>query len=231
MTNPCDYTSVLRLTSIRGYSIALLPVGSIEWHCGGPIGLDSLLSLFVARSLCEVINEECGNAVLLPPFYYGASSEWSGFEEISIPRNAIPVIMEGVVRSLERMGYTVLVIVNSHGGNSAALRYAIERLVFDRGVRLRLYILEWWRLLGVDIGHMDAAEAGLAREALGVEVSRLCECSGLSNPYTHVECRMVEGEPRSGVREELLSRLKGFAEKICEDVAARRVPRPSGSGT
>ncbi len=213
--DPCDPGNALRSPSLRGRRIAILPLGSIEWHCGAPLGTDSLLALRVAQELCRSVNSVCGGAALLPPLYYGASSEWGGYEEVSIPRDAIPLIIEGVAASLERLGYHTLVLVNAHGGNTAALRYAVERLVFDRGSRLRFYIVEWWRLVDARLGHMDALEAGLVAEALGFRAGVLCECRGLSNPYTHVECEKVEGEPVAGLWDRLVERLREAGEKIC----------------
>ncbi len=190
----------------------ILPVGSLEWHCGAPMGTDSLLAEWLASTLCEAIRRRGCSAAVLPTLYYGASGEWSGYAEVSVKRSTLASVVLDIAESLERQGVERLVIVNGHGGNSAAVRYAVETLVYDRGSTLEVYIVEWWRLLGVKLGHMDELEAGLLAEAIGIEARVTCECRGLGNPYTHVECRVAEGEPRAG--EKLVERLAAKAEEL-----------------
>ncbi|WP_244403900.1 creatininase family protein [Pyrolobus fumarii] len=217
MCGPCCPEYALRVTTLRGQRIAVLPLGSVEWHCSAPLGVDSVIAVEMATRLCRELNEVCGGAVLLPPLYYGASSEWSGYEELSIRRSTVARIVEELAASLERLGFNTLVLVNAHGGNSASLRYAVERLVYEKGTRLRVYIVEWWRLLGLHVGHMDVVEAGLASELMGLEEPPVCECKGLGNPYEgDVECRRVKASVEKGLAEKLWGMLKKVAGTICE---------------
>ncbi len=215
--------------------IAILPVGSLEWHCGGPLGADTLLAIYVARLLRSALGERGCTAILLPPVYYGASGEWSGYTAYGSTRTGLAAYVKGLLGSIALL-HDDIVVVNGHGGNTAVLREAIESLVFDEGLRARVWLLEWWRLIGHKLGHMDRVEAALLAVLTG-ESQPVCSCRGLSNPYVHaVECR-VEGRVEPGEEgERLLERLKeaveGFASDLCREASRfRRRRSASDTGT
>ena len=215
--------------------IAILPVGSLEWHCGGPLGADTLLAIYVARLLRSALGERGCTAVILPPVYYGASGEWGGYTAYGSTRTGLAAYMKGLLGSIAAL-HEDIVVVNGHGGNTSVLREVIESLVFDEGLRARIWLLEWWRLIDHRLGHMDRVEAALLAALTG-ESQPVCACRGLSNPYVHaVECR-VEGRTEPGEEgERLLERLKeavkSFADGVCSEATGfRRRRSASGTGT
>ncbi len=224
------------LTEVKaGRGVAVLPVGSVEWHCGGPLGADTLLAVVTAEMLRDALEDEGCPAVLLPPVFYGASGEWSGYAAYGSSRGGLAAYLEGLLGSIALL-HDEIVVVNGHGGNTATLRYVVESLVFDRGLRARVWLVEWWRLLGHQLGHMDRVEASILATLTG-EKQPVCTCKGLSSPYVHgVECR-VEGWVEPGEEgEKLLQGLgeavKRLASDVCrETVTARRRRSASGSGT
>ncbi len=223
--DPCNPRGQL-LASRLERGTAILPLGSLEWHCGAPMGTDTLIAEWLASALCEAVRRRGCNAIVLPTLYYGASSEWSGYAEVSVKRSTLAAVILDIAGSLERQGFQRFVIVNGHGGNSAAVRYAAETLVYDQGSTLEVYIVEWWRLLGAKLGHMDELEARLLAEAAGVEARVTCECRGLGNPYTHVECREA-GEPRAG--EKLLEKLAAEVDRLAASLCREKPGEPTTS--
>ena len=204
--------------------IAVLPVGSLEWHCGAPMGLDAVIAEAVARMLCEALSELGCRAVLLPTIYYGASGEWSGYGEVGVDRRALLDYLSSLLARLS-MHFGEIVVVNGHGGNSAVVRAAAESVVYN-GLASRpprVYVLEWWRLLGHRLGHMDRVEALLAAGLLGREAP-VCECRGFTQPTWHVECRLV-GRVKPGKEAE---EAVGALRRAVRDYASSLCRRPAG---
>ena len=210
-----------------------MPLGSVEWHCGGPLGADSLLAVYTARLLHSALRGKGCDAVILPPVYYGASGEWSGYTAYSSTRRGLVAYLRGLLGSIAAL-HEDIVIVNGHGGNTAVIREVIEGLVFDEGLRARIWLLEWWRLIDHRLGHMDRVEAALLAALTG-EPQPVCVCHGLANPYMHaVECRVEDSVEPGEEGKRLIERLKGavdsFAGSVCSNVSRFR-RRRSGSDT
>lgn len=228
----CEASRQLLKSRLEG-DVAILPLGSIEWHCGGPLGADTILALWVSRMLRDRLETAGCSPALLPPVYYGASGEWLGYTPYSTTRRGLGEYLRGLLASLTTV-YDNIVVVNGHGGNSALLRSVIESLVYDEGVRARFWILEWWRLLEHKLGHMDHVEASLLAFLTG-SPQPICACRGLSNPYMHgVECSVVgraePDEKSEDVVKELEKAINSYAGMVCRE-APRLKRRRSGRGS
>ncbi len=198
---------------------AVLPVGSLEWHCGGPLGADSVIAEAVARMLCEALSARGCEALLLPTLYYGASGEWGGHGYVGVSRKALLEFLSSLLASIAEH-FDNVIVVNGHGGNSAVIRAAIEAVVYD-GLASRpprVYLVEWWRLIGHSLGHMDRVEALLLAALTGRE-EPVCECRGFTQPTWHVECRVAgrvgPGEEAGGLLERLRGAVEGYAASLC----------------
>ncbi|MCU1637739.1 MAG: mftE [Microbacteriaceae bacterium] len=109
----------------------LVPIGSTEQHGPHlPLSTDTTVAVAVA----ERVAVELG-AVLAPALPYGASGEHQGFPgTVSIGTDALAVVIVELVRSISNWAGRI-VIVNGHGGNVAALSYAVP-LLRDQGHRV-----------------------------------------------------------------------------------------------
>ena len=94
--------------------VAVLPVGSFEQH--GPC-LPLTTDTIVAHAVAERICRDHG-LFLLPPVAISCSHEHAGFAgTLSIGPTTLHAVVSDVWHSLERDGWTGLVVVNGHGGN------------------------------------------------------------------------------------------------------------------
>ena len=117
-------------------SIALLPVGSLEWHgVHMNVGMDTMHSEKVAEIVAEALN-----AVRLPALYIGTEVKrtetqlknlgFTGNENITgvdFPSNSIPsmyfppevfkAIMETEIKYLKSIGFHKIIILNGHGAD------------------------------------------------------------------------------------------------------------------
>lgn len=107
-----------------GASLCLLPVGATEQH--GPhlgVGMDTCL----ATKLCEAVSSATGVPVL-PPLAYGCSlghsRRWPGTFALQ-PQTLMNTVTE-IFDWLKSAGFPRLLLVNSHVGNAAPLRCALE---------------------------------------------------------------------------------------------------------
>lgn len=133
--------------------VVLLPVGSVEQHGRHmPLATDHITAERIAHQA-----EERHPLVVAPTLPYGISPHHRQFWGTCWVRSELfrDFVLD-IARSLKSHGVTRIVVVNGHGGNSAALGEA--------GLTLRqegaaLVVFDWWR--GID--------DQLAREILGEE--------------------------------------------------------------
>jgi creatinine amidohydrolase/Fe(II)-dependent formamide hydrolase-like protein len=118
----------------RAAEIALLPVGSTEQH-GPHLSLDTdtydaeYLALEAARRV------SAPRPLVLPAIAYGVAYHHMDFPgTVAISPDVLSRIVVEVGMSVARHGITKLVIVNGHGGNVPALRYAAQ--IVNRDARI-----------------------------------------------------------------------------------------------
>ena len=101
--------------------LALLPVGSTEQHGPhDPLATDALLAETVAEAGADAYD---GAVVVAPTLPYGISEEHRAFAgTLWLSPEVFRAAVADVVRSLGEHGWSRVVIVNGHGGNTAALR-------------------------------------------------------------------------------------------------------------
>ncbi|MDQ1661464.1 MAG: mycofactocin precursor peptide peptidase [Blastococcus sp.] len=119
-------TSSRRLTGavwpdIAASPLVVVPLGSVEQHGHHlPLGTDTA----VASAVAAAVIPDLDGALLAPALAYGASGEHEGFPgTISLGTEALTGLLVEFGRSACRWAGRVL-IVNGHGGNLDALRYA-----------------------------------------------------------------------------------------------------------
>lgn len=144
--------------AIRQAQVALLPVGSTEQHGPHlPLGTDWMTAQEIARRASKR-----GGWLVLPTIPVGVSEHHRQFwGTLWVSPEILRDYVMGVARSLAHHGLRRLVLVNGHGGNTAALEEAARRLRFE-GIYAFLYL--WWRAIPevvaqvVESGGSHAAE-------------------------------------------------------------------------
>jgi creatinine amidohydrolase len=119
-----------------GTDMVLLPLGATEQHGPHlPLNTDSIF----ASAFCAYASAKTGVPVL-PTVEYGCSlghtDRWPGTVSL-FPETLIATVRE-VAGFLIRTGFRRLLIVNSHWGNTASLRCAIDRVRFEHAGRFQI---------------------------------------------------------------------------------------------
>ncbi len=127
-------------------AIVVVPVASIEQHGPHlPTMTDTLLGHEVACAACERLAETQPCVVTEPV--------WSGLSEhhmrlggtLTLDFQGLFAVVGGVVRSLSRHGFQRVLLLNSHGGNVAALKTVVEELSIELP-HLQLVTATYWQL-------------------------------------------------------------------------------------
>ncbi|MGC9072297.1 MAG: creatininase family protein [Acidilobus sp.] len=164
-------------------TIVVLPIGSIEQHCRGPIGADAMIAEGIAEAACGRLEASGYRCVMAPPIEYGFSPEWSlAPGTLGLGLQAFQSILTDVVRGLVRMGAQAIVIVNGHYGNSPAIEATLRDLMSALPPEVAVVQVNYWESLDIDVGHASDAEAEVMR-ALGYNVDfGRCACEVTASP-------------------------------------------------
>jgi len=124
--------------------LILLPVGATEQHGPHlPVNTDTL----IATAACHAASAHTGVPVL-PAISYtvslGHTEKWPG--TFAIFHETFMATVREVARWALATGWTRLLIVNSHFGNDAALRCAVDRLRFDLDGQFLVATRNTWSL-------------------------------------------------------------------------------------
>lgn len=118
----------------REMDVALLPVGAIEQH-GPHLPLDT--DAWDAERICDDVAAACSHPppIVLPVIAYGVSYHHDDFPgTLSISPDTLSRMVYEIGVAVARNGITKLLIINGHGGNSAALHFAAQMINRDTGI-------------------------------------------------------------------------------------------------
>ncbi len=119
----------------RQDAIVIVPVGSMEQHGPHlPVGTDSFIGREVARLAAQLVVAR-HPVVVTEPVWTGLSEHHMAFGgTITLDFDAFRGVLAGIVRSLHRGGFRRICLLNSHGGNIAALNVIAEALGRELGI-------------------------------------------------------------------------------------------------
>lgn len=107
--------------------IALIPVGAQEQH--GPLlaeGCDAYRAEEFSRRLAKKCHP---HVIVTPTIHFGVSPHHMDFPgTISLRPKTLISLLEDIVSSLKQHGLEKFLIINAHGGNSATLDVAAEKI-------------------------------------------------------------------------------------------------------
>ena len=120
----------------------VIPVGSLENHgLHMPLGTDSLIPDEIARLL-----DERSDLLIAPAINYGATDDLADFAgTVSIGTEGLIHLLRAVCDGLYRHGFRHFLILNGHGGNTAAIQ-AVGSHLYRKGAYLAN--LNWWLMAG-----------------------------------------------------------------------------------
>ncbi len=117
---------------------AVVPLGSTEQHAYLSLGVDSILSEGIAVEAAEPLG-----IPVFPVVNYGLTPYFRAYPgTVSLRLDTYLGLVRDVLDSLAGAGFKRILLVNGHGGNSAAHAYAIEWMADHPGVRVKFN--NWW---------------------------------------------------------------------------------------
>lgn len=139
----------------------LIPVGSLENHGKHmPLGTDTLIPDRIAR----LLSERC-DLLIAPTVNYGATDDLCGFAgTVSIGTEGLIALLRAITDQLYRYGFRHFLILNGHGGNTAAIQ-TVGMHLYRKGAYLAN--LNWWLMAG-QINPRWAGGHGGGEETAGV---------------------------------------------------------------
>jgi creatinine amidohydrolase len=120
----------------KAWAPVILATGAIEQHGPHlPVAVDSFLGQVWVQSIHQQATPDISFYVA-PPIPIGKSNEHVGFPgTLYISKQTLRNLVKAVARQVHAWGFRQLVILNTHGGNSAVLQYTLREIRAELGLR------------------------------------------------------------------------------------------------
>ncbi len=121
----------------KSRALVIIPAGAIEQHGHHlPLGTDAMLGqLWLAHALPQLGAD--APVYVAPPITYGKSIEHSDFAgTITVSAQTLRSQLLALVAQLQALGFRQIAVLNTHGGNSAALVTTIRELQMPPDLRI-----------------------------------------------------------------------------------------------
>ncbi|MGZ9811701.1 creatininase family protein [Pseudoroseicyclus sp. H15] len=117
----------------------VLPLGSTEQHAHLSLATDNILSERVAAEAAEPLG-----VPVFPALAYGITPYFMAFPgTVSLSLATYAAVVREILDSLYATGFSRILIVNGHGGNTPVQPVTAEWMASHSGARCRFH--DWWR--------------------------------------------------------------------------------------
>jgi creatinine amidohydrolase len=164
MAQLANMSTTAAAEEFENVDVAVFPIGSTEQHGPHlPLGTDHIIAEEIAKT-----TSDREDTVILPLIPVGVSPHHRHFEgTLTTSSEILEEFVRDILASVADHGVKKIVVVNGHGGNTDAIRRAVERLRRDE----KAYATRWsWsdavgdlkrELFGMKVGHADGSESSV----------------------------------------------------------------------
>lgn len=154
---------------------AVMNIAAVEQHGPHlPLATDS----FIGAHFLECIEERLRNDVLiLPQVQVGCSMHHMDFTgTLTVRHETMLRYVSDVLDSIAAHGFRKIVLFNSHGGNEAVGRVAVEQWGAAHPDS-RIYLFTWWRIAADELAGIQESGFGGVGHACEFETSLMQHCA------------------------------------------------------
>lgn len=151
------------------HTTVLIPVGTIEAHGALPLGTDTLIPEAIAEQLAPELN-----ALIAPAVAYGVTNSLLPYPgSTTVSSEAFRSYLFEAAAGLADAGFTRVVLLNGHGGQTSEVADVVRRLWNER--KVYAVAVEWWGVLGEITreiyGEVIGGHAGVEETAMVVAIA------------------------------------------------------------
>jgi len=151
----------------RERTVVVVPTAAIEQH-GPHLPLDT--DTFLCTSVAHAGAARAGDALVTPTICFGSSEHHMAFAgTVTLRQETFRETVTDVCRSVAAHGFTRLVLVNGHGGNTALLGAVVQHLGFDAPVHVMA--VDYWNFARPVIAEVRESPTGGMAHACEFETS------------------------------------------------------------
>jgi creatinine amidohydrolase len=132
-------TAQIRALPDRERAVVLVTTGAIEQHGPHlPLAFDALMGqVWIERVLARLPQGVA--CYVAPPITIGKSNEHAGFAgTLMISKETLRRQLHAIARQVEAWGFRRIAVLNTHGGNTSVLKYAVKEMAEAFGVEVTL---------------------------------------------------------------------------------------------
>lgn len=141
----------------------ILPLGALEEHGPHlPLSTDTIIPMELAKR----VSARTG-ALILPPVEYGYVFTLRDFPgTMTLRHSTYAALITDIVSECVRHGFSKILILNGHGGNSSIAKHALNELTLTK--KFRACMVSWWEMkeMEISVGHADEVEASVLLASL-----------------------------------------------------------------
>lgn len=152
----------------RDRTVLLLPTGAIEQH-GPHLPVDTDIHDSYELSV-RAATASSVRTLVLPPVWWGMSPHHMGYPgTISLRLETYSALLRDICAAVSHHGFSRVLIVNGHGGNSAILGATALRI--SEELQLFVGVVSYWQLIGQRLREIGTSELGGMGHACEMETS------------------------------------------------------------
>jgi creatinine amidohydrolase len=150
-------------------TVVVIPFGAMEQHGGHlPLETDALIGQELARRLDDACQ---GQLLVLPTQWLGLSTHHISFAgTITASVDTYLALATEIIESIAQAGFKKILVLNSHGGNAAALDVVLTKVRLSYP-ETRIVLVTYWNIAAEQLRELRGSKEGGMGHACELETS------------------------------------------------------------